>query len=276
MYQYSWVTTLPYFCRSPPELGTIVPPPGALNKPTLEESSTRVGTSRWNSDVNKAERSTEQDELARHEALIKELEDGLPGKRHSNTRIFGTMLVAATISLIAAFVLSIDAVALAANPTADLACDVNAILSCGTVGTSWQATAFGFHNAFLGLIFESMVITMALIGISGVKIPRWLAVAEQIIYIFALVFAIWLFYQSMFSIGALCPWCLAITYFTMIVFLSLLHYNIREDNIWRTGKGRARARAFIRNDGDLYVGIGWFVLVTAAILMKYGPAVLGL
>lgn len=236
----------------------------------------RVGTSRWNAYVNKAERSTEQDEFEQHVALINELADGLPGKRHTNVRIFGTMLVAAVISLVAAFVLSIDAVALAANPTADLACDVNAILSCGTVGLSWQATAFGFHNAFLGLIFESMVITMALIGISGVKLPRWLAVTEQVIYVFALAFAVWLFYQSMFNIGALCPWCLAITYFTMIVFLTLLHYNIREDNIWRTGKGRARARAFIRNDGDLYVGIAWFVLVTAAIVLKYGPAIIGL
>lgn len=215
-------------------------------------------------------------ELQDHEALILELQDGLPGKRHSNTRIFGVMLIAAAASLLAAFVLSIDAVKLAANPTGQLACDVNAILSCGTVGTSWQAHAFAFPNAFLGLIFESMVITMALIGISGVKLPRWLAVAEQGIYLLAFAFACWLFYQSMFVIGALCPWCMVITYCTMFVLLALLHYNIREDNIWRSTKARARARAFIRNDGDLYVGVGWVVLVTAMVLLKYGPAVLGL
>lgn len=218
----------------------------------------------------------ETDDLEDHEQILKELQDSLPGKRHTNTRIFMVMLVAATASLIAAFTLSVDAITLAANPTGALGCDVNAILSCGTVGTSWQASAFGFPNAFLGLIFESMAITMALMGLSGVKLPRWLAVAEQLIYLFALGFAIWLFYQSMFVIGALCPWCLVITYFTMFVFLSLLHYNIREDNIWRSPKGRARARAFVRADGDLYVGIAWVFLVTALILIKYGPAVIGL
>lgn len=211
-----------------------------------------------------------------HEQILKDLQDGLPGQRHSNRRIFTVMLVAAVASLIAAFTLSVDAITLAANPTGALACDVNAILSCGTVGTSWQASAFGFPNAFLGLIFESMAITMALMGLSGVKLPCWLAVFEQVIYLFATVFAGWLFYQSMFVIGALCPWCLIITYFTMFVFLSLLHYNIKEDNIWRSTKARARARAFIRADGDLYLGVAWVFLVTALILINYGPAVIGL
>lgn len=216
------------------------------------------------------------DDLEDHEQILKDLQEGLPGKRHSNTRIFSVMLIAALASLIAAFVLSVDAITLAANPTQALACDVNAILSCGTVGTSWQASAFGFPNAFLGLMFESMAITMALMGLSGVVLPRWLAVVEQVIYLFATIFAGWLFYQSMFVIGALCPWCLVITYFTMFVFLSLLHYNIREDNIWRSPKARARARAFVRSNGDLYVGVAWVFLVTAMILIKYGPAVVGL
>lgn len=248
----------------------------ALGKTSLGDTGSNA--TEWNVTVNNnpAVLASDTDDLEYHEALVKELQDGLPGKRHTNTRIFAGMLVAAGASLIAAFVLSIDAVTLAANPTAVLGCDVNAILSCGTVGTSWQASAFGFPNAFLGLIFETMAITLALVGLSGVKLPRWLAVTEQAIYVFALGFASWLFYQSMFVIGALCPWCLVITYFTMFVFLTLLHYNIKEDNIWRHGKARQRARAFIRNDGDLYVGLGWVVLVTALIAIKYGPAILGL
>ena len=118
-----------------------------------------------------------EDDYEDHEQILKDLQDGLPGKRHSNTRIFSVMLVAALASLVAAFTLSVDAITLAANPTQALGCDVNAILSCGTVGTSWQAAAFGFPNAFMGMIFSSAVIATALMGLSGIKIPRWFALA---------------------------------------------------------------------------------------------------
>lgn len=215
----------------------------------------------------------EFEELTDQELL--ELELALTAPRHSNKRIFGAMLVGALISLLAAFVLAVDAIALAANPNEALSCNINAVLNCGTVALSWQAEAFGFPNVFLGLMFEPMVITMALIGLSGVKLPRWLAITEQVIYGFATLFAIWLFIQSMFVIGAMCPWCLCITYVTPLIFLTLMHYNIREDNIWRTGRGRELARKFVRNHYDLYVFVGWVVLITVALIVKYGPALLG-
>ncbi len=211
----------------------------------------------------------ELDDLTDEE--LKELEFALDAPRHSNARIFGAMLAGALVSLFAAFVLAIDALALAADPNTALSCNINAVLSCGTVALSWQAEAFGFPNVFLGLMFEPMVITMALIGISGVKLPRWLALVEQVIYLFATAFAVWLFYQSMFVIGAMCPWCLVITLATPLIFLTLLHYNIREDNIWRTGKARERARKFVRNHYDLYAFIGWIVLIVAMLVIKYGP-----
>lgn len=224
---------------------------------------------------NAAEVSDEIETIDQYEDLtdeqFAELELALDAPRHSNKRIFGAMLTAALISLLAAFVLAVDAIKLAENPSTALSCNINAILNCGEVALSWQASAFGFPNVFLGLMFEPMVITMAFIGLSGTKIPRWLALTEQVIYGFATLFAIWLFTQSMFVIGAMCPWCLSITYVTPLVFLTLLHYNIREDNIWRAGTARARARKFVRNHYDLYIFIGWVVLITTMLLVKYGP-----
>lgn len=242
-----------------------------MNKPEpVGSSDHKVTLNKQATETLQSDSFEDFEELTEQE--LQEMELALTAPRHSNKRIFGAMLVAALISLLAAFVLAVDAIALAANPNQALSCDINAVLSCGTVALSWQAEAFGFPNVFLGLMFEPMVITMALIGLSGVKLPRWLALVEQVIYGFATLFAIWLFYQSMFVIGAMCPWCLCITYVTPLVFLTLLHYNIREDNIWRSGKGRARARKFVRNHYDLYVFIGWIVVITAALVIKYGPA----
>jgi hypothetical protein len=49
--------------------------------------------------------------------------------RHANAWIYGTMLVSACLSLIASFVLSVDALALAADPDASLSCNINAVIS---------------------------------------------------------------------------------------------------------------------------------------------------
>lgn len=72
----------------------------------------------------------------------------LYGRRHSNQRIFTKMLIAALLSLVAAFVLAVEALHLAEDPTASLACDVNAVLSCGTVAQSWQAEALASPTSF--------------------------------------------------------------------------------------------------------------------------------
>jgi len=126
------------------------------------------------------------------------------------------MLVSSLIGLVASLVLSIEALALAENPFADLNCDINAVLSCGTVGASWQASLLGFPNAYLGLIAEPVVITIAVAALGGVRFPRWFMLSAQVVYFIGFAFAYWLFYQSFFVIGALCPWCLTITVTTTL------------------------------------------------------------
>ena len=151
--------------------------------------------------------------------------------RHRDGWIYGTMLLSAFLSLIASFVLSVDAVSLAADPAADLSCNINAVITCGTVGSSWQAHLFGFPNAFLGLVAEPVVITIAVASLGGVRFPRWFMLSAQVVYTLGVVFAYWLFYQSMFVIGALCPWCLLVTVSTTLVFSTLTHVNIRDGNL---------------------------------------------
>jgi len=182
------------------------------------------------------------------------------------------MLVGALVGLVAAFVLSVDAVELAANPDAALACDINAVISCGTVGTSWQASLFGFPNAFLGLIAESVVITVAVAGLAGVRFPRWFMTAAQTVYLLGFVFAYWLFWQSMFVIGALCPWCLTITVSTTLVFASMLHWNILEDNLYWPARVQAWAMSLVRSGAFGILTAAWFLLLAAAVLLKYGTA----
>lgn len=194
--------------------------------------------------------------------------------RHTDGWIFGTMLLSAVLSLVASFVLSVDAIELAADPNAQLACNISATLSCGTVGAAWQASVFGFPNAFLGLIAEPVVITIAVAGLAGVRFPRWFMFTAQTIYALGLVFAYWLFHQSMFVIGALCPWCLLVTLSTTLVFATLLHYNLRENNLFLPPVAHARALTFIRAGWDAVLVLLWLGAMIVAIIARYGTALL--
>ncbi|WOQ16160.1 vitamin K epoxide reductase family protein [Raineyella sp. W15-4] len=192
--------------------------------------------------------------------------------RQSDGWIFGYMLFSSLVSLTASFVLSVDAILLAKNPQANLSCNINAVISCGTVATTWQANLLGFPNAFLGLIAEPVVITIAVASLAKVKFPRGFMLAAQIVYTIGFLFAYWLFYQSMFHINALCPWCLLVTLSTTLVFSSLTHVNIRDNNLFLPPRLQAALRSGLRMGLDALVVVLWLVLIVVAILAKYGAA----
>jgi uncharacterized membrane protein len=195
--------------------------------------------------------------------------------RHSNEWIFGTMLFSACLSLLASFVLSIDAVRLAEDPNVDLSCDINTIISCGTVGSTWQAELFGFPNAFLGLVAEPVVITIAVASLGGVRFPRWFMFSAQVVYTLGVVFAYWLFYQAMFNIGALCPWCLLVTVSTTLVFATLTRVNVRDSNLFLPRRASAALRSAVAADLDAVAVTIWLLVVTLAVVLKYGTALFG-
>jgi len=191
--------------------------------------------------------------------------------RQSNAWIFTTMLASACLSLLASFVLSVDAVLLAADPQAALSCNINSVISCGTVGVSWQASLFGFPNAFLGLVAEPVVITIAVASLGGVRFPRWFMLSAQVVYTLGVVFAYWLFFQAYFVIGALCPWCLLVTLSTTLVFTSLTHVNIRDGNLFLPERASRAARRFVAADLDALAVAVWLMAVVTMIVTKYAP-----
>lgn len=192
--------------------------------------------------------------------------------RSSDVAVWVTMLVSSVLSLVASFVLSIDALRLAENPNADLGCNINAVISCGTVANSWQSSLLGFPNAFLGLITEPVVITIAVASLARVRFPRWFMVAAQVVYTVGLLFAYWLFYEAMFDIGALCPWCLLVTLATTLVFFEMTYVNIRDDNLRLPRRLQGALTSFIESSLDLIVLVVWLLVLLLAVVLKYGDA----
>lgn len=184
--------------------------------------------------------------------------------------IFTSMLVGAILSLLASFVLSVEAVELAKNPNAELSCSVNVVLNCATVAKHPTAEMFGFPNSFLGLMAESVVITVAIAGLAGIRFPRGFMFAAQIGYTLGLVFAYVLFAISFFVIQALCPWCLLVTLTTTLVFFAMTRFNIRENNLYLPKSVMKTLRGWIEKDYDKLVMWSIVFVFIAAIIVKYG------
>jgi uncharacterized membrane protein len=190
-------------------------------------------------------------------------------------RIFGAMAVSGALSLLASFVLSIEAMQLAKTPDAALSCNLNAVVNCASVMNHPTADLFGFPNSFLGLISEPIVITVAVAGFMGVKFPRAFMFMAQIGYSIGLLFAFYLFYISVFVIGALCPWCLLVTVSTTLVFASLLHYNIREENLYLPKKTSYRLRDWLRKGYDIFAVALLLAAMVFLVLFKYHDGIFG-
>lgn len=186
------------------------------------------------------------------------------------TKLFSVMAVGAAIGLLASFVLSVEAIELAKNANAVLPCDINAALSCGAVGKHETASIFGFPNAFVGMISFSVMLTVAMAGLMGAKLPKlfmYLAWAGGVV---GLVFATWMFLVSFMVIGTLCPWCLATDVATLAVLWALTRYNILENNLYAPKKLQKHLEQAAKKNYDTikFVGIG--LVAVFAIIIKFG------
>jgi uncharacterized membrane protein len=128
------------------------------------------------------------------------------------------LLVAGLVGFTAAFVLSVEKFLLLTNPFYVPSCSVNETVSCGPVMSSPQAELFGFPNPLLGIAGFAVVSATGAVLLGGARLARWYWTALQVGVSLAAVFVTWLVTQSLFVIGALCPYCMAVWVVTYTVF----------------------------------------------------------
>jgi uncharacterized membrane protein len=190
----------------------------------------------------------------------------------TRTLTFGVMLAAGIAALAAAFVLTLEKFHLYENPDAVLSCSFNLVLNCGQVMETWQASVFGFPNMLIGLIAFSVVITMALAALAGVKFPRWWLIKANIGFLLGMVFAYWLFFSSVYVIQVLCPWCLIVTTATTLIFSSMLHYNLKENTFGFKKKLNDRVQRFLKGGFHQMLVLAWIALMVVLVFLQFGEA----
>lgn len=137
------------------------------------------------------------------------------------------LVVGGAFGLLAAFVLALEKIHLLTNPGATLSCDINPIISCGSVIITKQAEAFGFPNPHIGLVGFSVVIVVGMALLARASFKRWFWLGLQLGTIFGVLFVHWLAFQSIYRIGALCPYCLVVWVVTIPLFWYTTLYNVR-------------------------------------------------
>ena len=190
--------------------------------------------------------------------------------QRSTRWIFGTMLAFGIVGLAASFVLAVEEFHLLQNPNAILTCSLNAVLNCADVMKTWQATVFGFPNMFIGLMAFPVVITVALLGLSGATLPRWFYLGANIGYLLGAIFAYWLFFNSVYAIEILCPWCLVVTFSTTMLLATITHYNIRENNFNLGKKVHKKIETFQKKDFGKLLTASWIVILAILVFLKFG------
>jgi uncharacterized membrane protein len=176
------------------------------------------------------------------------------------------LLIGGIIGLICAFIIMYEKLQLFQNPNYTPSCNLNPVISCGSVMTSNQAHLFGFPNPIIGLAAFPVLITMGVFGLSGVKFKRWHWWGLEVGSFLGLVFVHWLFFESVYRIHALCPYCMVVWAVTITTFLYTTLYNLQLSFDSLGAKGKQVAAFVRRHHFDIWL---FWLLVIAGLILKH-------
>jgi uncharacterized membrane protein len=179
------------------------------------------------------------------------------------------LVIGGTIGLVASFALTYDKIQLLQHADYKPSCNLNPVFSCGSVMKTPQATLFGIPNTIFGLVAFTMVTTLGAVLLAGATFKRWLWQAAQFVATVGIVFMHYLFFEAVFRIHAICPWCFLVWMVTIPIFFSLTLYNIRENNLGLSQNAPLRAVAAFIDRYTMDLLILWYLIIFAILLIRF-------
>lgn len=185
------------------------------------------------------------------------------------------IIIFSLLAILASFQLSVDKIHLAENPDLKLACSINSVLNCASVMKTSQAELFGFPNSYLGLMGFPVFLFFAITSLMGTRYSKTILRVLLAGIASAFIFALWLFYESMYIIQILCPWCLLTTTSTAFIFAALSHISLRE-NIFNLSKYQyKKVTHWLDASYDKAFFISILVIMIMLVIAKFGDSLLG-
>jgi uncharacterized membrane protein len=178
------------------------------------------------------------------------------------------LLVIGIIGSIASFALTYDKIHVLKNPNYDPGCNINPILSCGSVMKTEQASLLGVPNPIFGLVGFAMLATLGICLFAGAVFRRWLWLGLQAGVTAGVIFMHYLFFQGVYRIGAICPWCFVVWMVMIPCFWLISIHNLREKHLMLPGKWGGQLATFAdANTGNVLVL--WYAVIFAILLQRF-------
>lgn len=157
------------------------------------------------------------------------------------------LTIGAFIGLVASFWQVVERIFMLKNPGAELSCNLNPILDCGTVlGNRWSAL-FGFPNALLGIVMFTILFTIGLMLLNGIALKKWFWKVFLAVMIMLILFSVWFFATSLYVIGKICIFCIFIWTVSVPIFLYGIDWLVTNNYLkgsWTTSKAIVTLRNY--------------------------------
>lgn len=177
------------------------------------------------------------------------------------------LIVGGIIGFICAFIIAQDKLQLLANPNYRPSCDLNPVIACGSVMQSQQSNAFGFSNPYIGLAAFPVLATIGVAMLAGAKFKRWYWLGVEAGAVFGLGFINWLFFESVYRIHSLCPYCMVVWGVTITIFIYTTLFNLLEGNIILPKYNQIITAWLRKHHLDLL--IFWLLIILALIMNHF-------
>lgn len=192
------------------------------------------------------------------------------GPRGLSTRVWAwTLLVGGLIGFYASLELTIERIRTLEDPNYVPSCNLSAWASCGPAMGSWQGSLLGFPNPLVGIGAFAVVVTTAVLVLSGARLPRWYRLCllgASTVGIAFVGFAIW---TSLYVLGALCPWCMVVWAVMIPIFWLQVVFALQEGDVPAPGGLR---RAVVQNR---WIGLALlYVAVLLWIMLEMGDVII--
>jgi hypothetical protein len=112
-----------------------------------------------------------------------------------------------------------------------------------------------------------MLFAFGLALLAGAKFKRWLWLTINVGALGGFLFFVYLFFQAVFRIHAICPFCFGIWMITPPVLWYTTLYNIREKNLRLTFLKPKLKDGILKNHGQIL--FCWYLLVFLTLLTKF-------
>jgi uncharacterized membrane protein len=193
--------------------------------------------------------------------------DSEPQERRTGSGLGLGLALAGLVGLVASAVLLVERIRLAEDSDYVPSCSINPVLSCGNVMESAQASLLGFPNPVIGVAAFPVVLATGMALLAGARFARWYWLGLQVGVTVALALISWLVFQSLYRIGALCPYCMVVWVVVIPVFW---YVTLRNLSAGAFGESAARSRgAGTLRDWSAPGLFGVYMLVVLLILERF-------